>query len=216
MFHAVSSSRLSRAALIPFLSVGLFALAPIAAVATYYFAATGVDTNGSESDYSTKVSTVIPVKLTNQPPTLNPLSNLIINQGAGLQTVNLSGISSGAPNENQTLQVAASSSNTGLIPTPLVNYTSPNATGSITFTPVALAYGSATITVTVNDGGASNNVISRAFTVTVNPLNLPPTISSISNLVVAMDTPTAPIAFTISDPETPAVNLILSGTSDTL
>ena len=29
---------------------------------TYYFAATAVDTNGLESDYSTEVSTLIPVK----------------------------------------------------------------------------------------------------------------------------------------------------------
>ena len=127
---------------------------------TYYFAATAVDTYGLESDYSTEVSTVIPVKPTNQPPTLNALANVTINENAGLQTVSLSGISSGAANESQTLTVTASSSNTGLIPNPTVTYTSPNATGSISFTPVAYAYGSSTITVTVNDGGASNNVVS--------------------------------------------------------
>jgi len=55
----------------------------------------------------------------------------------------------------------------GLIPTPIVNYTSPSTSGSITFTPVALAFGSATITVTVNDGQARNNTVIRTFTVTV-------------------------------------------------
>ena len=149
---------------------------------TYYFAATAVDTNGLESDYSTEVSALIPVKLTNQPPTLNALANFTINEGAAQQTVNLSGITSGATNESQTLTVTASSSNTGLIPTPVVSYTSPNTTGSLTFTPVALANGSATITVTVNDGGASNNIISRSFAVTVNPVNQPPTLNSIANL----------------------------------
>src|ERR1019366_1674310 len=111
--------------------------------ATYYFAATAVDTNGLESDYSTEVSTLIPVKLTNQPPTLNMLANVTINEGAGLQTVNLSGITSGATNEIQTLTVTAASSNPALIPTPTASYISPSTTGSITFTPVALAYGSA-------------------------------------------------------------------------
>ena len=86
--------------------------------ATYYFAATAVDTSGLESDYSTEVSTLIPIKLTNQPPTLNALANVTINESAGLQTVNLSGITSGATNESQTLTVTASSSNTGLIPNP--------------------------------------------------------------------------------------------------
>ena len=152
--------------------------------ATYYFAATAVDTDGLESDYSTEVSALIPVKLTNQPPTLNTLVNLTISENASLQTVNLSGISPGATNESQTLTVTASSSNPGLIPTPAVAYTSPNATGSITFTPVAYAYGSATITVTVNDGGTSNNIISRTFTVAVNPVNQTPTLTALSNLTI--------------------------------
>jgi hypothetical protein len=152
--------------------------------ATYYFAATAVDSYGLESDYSTEVSTLIPVKLTNQPPTLNALANVTINEGAGLQTVNLSGITSGATNEVQTLTVTAASSNPALIPTPTANYTSPNATGSITFTPVAFAYGSATITVTVNDGGTSNNVVSQSFTVTVNPVNQPPTLNALANVSI--------------------------------
>ena len=152
--------------------------------ATYYFAATAVDTDGLESDYSTEVSTLIPVKLTNQPPTLNTLADLTINENASLQTVNLSGISSGATNESQTLTITASSGNTGLIPTPTVTYTSPDATGSITFAPVAYASGSATITVTVNDGGTSNNIISRTFAVTVNPVNQAPTLNPLANVTI--------------------------------
>lgn len=142
---------------------------------TYYCAATATDTYGLESDYSSEVTITIPVPLTNQPPTLNALANITIDEDASLQTVNLSGITSGATNESQTLTITASSNNTNLIPTPAVSYTSPNATGSITFTPVANANGWVTITVRVNDGGASDNVVSRTFTVTVNP-SLPPAI----------------------------------------
>ena len=149
---------------------------------TYYFAATAVDTSGLESDYSTEVSTVI--SSPNQPPTLNALANVTINESAGQQTVNLSGITDGSTNESQTLTVTASSSNTGLIPNPTVTYTSPNATGSIRFTPVASAFGSAVITVTVNDGGASNNVISRTFTVTVNSVNQAPTLNTLADLTI--------------------------------
>src|SRR5206468_2947047 len=105
----------------------------------------------------------VTVNAVNQAPTLNPLSNLTITENAGQQTVNLSGITSGATNENQTLTVTASSSNPGVVPNPAVNYTSPNTTGSLTFTPVANASGSATITVTVNDGQAQNNTITRTF-----------------------------------------------------
>jgi len=60
-----------------------------------------------------------------------------------------------------------------------VSYSSPSSTGSLTFTPAPNAYGSATITVTVNDGGASNNLVTRSFVVTVNPVNQPPTLNSL-------------------------------------
>jgi hypothetical protein len=149
---------------------------------TYYFAATAVDTSGLESDYSTEVSTAIATP--NQAPTLNALANVTINEGASQQTVNLSGITDGSTNESQTLTVTASSSNTGLIPNPTVTYTSPNTTGSIAFTPVAYAYGSAVITVTVNDGGASNNITSRTFTVTVNSVNQAPTLNTLANTTI--------------------------------
>ena len=154
---------------------------------TYYFAATATDTDGLESDYSSEVSTVVPIKLTNQPPTLNSLANRTINEGAAQQTVSLAGISSGATNESQTLTITAASSNTGLIPTPTVTYTSPNTTGSLTFTPVAYASGLATITVTINDGGASNNITTRTFTVTVNPINDAPTLGTLANLTLSED-----------------------------
>jgi hypothetical protein len=150
---------------------------------TYYFAATTVDTLGLESDFSNEATFSAPT--VNQPPTLAALGNVTIAENAGPQTVNLSGISTGATNEVQTLTVTASSSNPGLIPTPTVAYTSPNPTGSIAFTPVANGFGSATITVTVNDGGASNNIFSRTFTVTVNSVNQPPTLASLGNVTVA-------------------------------
>ncbi|MGA9450029.1 MAG: Ig-like domain-containing protein [Verrucomicrobiia bacterium] len=147
---------------------------------TYYFAATSYNSSGVESPFSSEVSYSVP----SQPPTLNPISNLTINENAGLQTVNLYGISSGAANQNQTLTVTAASSNTNLIPTPAVRYTSPNTNGSLTFTPVAKANGTATISVTVNNGGTSNNIVTQTFTVTVNPVNQSPTLNPINNLTI--------------------------------
>ncbi|OGG55213.1 MAG: hypothetical protein A3F84_08320 [Candidatus Handelsmanbacteria bacterium RIFCSPLOWO2_12_FULL_64_10] len=64
------------------------------------------------------------------------------------------------------------SSNAALIPHPTVTYTSPGATGSLSYTPVANASGTATITVTVSDGV---DTITRTFTVTVNAVNDAPT-----------------------------------------
>jgi hypothetical protein len=170
--------------------------------------------DGGLSNNIVSRSFTVTVNPVNDSPTLNTLANVAINENAGTQAVNLSGISSGANNEIQTLTVTATSSNPALIPNPTVTYTSPNTTGSLTFTPASSGSGSATITVTVNDGGASNNVVSRLFTVTVNQGNQAPSISAITNRVIAMDTVTAPIPFTIGDPETPASNLTLSVNSD--
>jgi len=153
---------------------------------TYYFAAASIDGNGFEGDLSNETSSTIPNQA-NQPPTLNALTSVTINEDAGAQTVSLAGISDGSTNESQTLTVTASSSNTGLIPNPTVTYTSPNTTGSIAFTPVANANGSATITVTVNDGASSDNIVTRTFTVTVNAVNDVPAIAAISTLNIAED-----------------------------
>ena len=154
--------------------------------ATYYFAATAYNILGLESDYSDETSYTVPLStVVNQPPTLDAVNNLTITEGAGMQTVNLAGISTGASNEVQTLAVTASSSNPALIPTPTITYTSPNATGTLRFTPVALASGVATITVTVNDGGASNNIVTRTFTVTVNAVNNAPTLNTLTNRTIA-------------------------------
>src|SRR5439155_12214106 len=78
------------------------------------------------------------------------------------------GITSGAANENDPLTVTASSSNTALVTNLSVSYVSPNTTGSLSFTLVTNAVGTARITVTVNDGQASNSIMSRSFSVIVN------------------------------------------------
>ena len=170
--------------------------------------------DGAASNNIISRSFTVTVNPVNDPPTLNTLANVTLSEDAGLQTVSLSGISSGASNEVQTLTIAATSSNPALIPTPSVAYTSPNVSGSLTFTPVASTSGSATVTVTVNDGAASNNIVSRSFNVTVNHVNVPPTITTITNRVIAVGTATGPIPFTIGDAETPASSLTLSASSD--
>ena len=169
---------------------------------TYYFAATTYNAANLESPFSSEVSYLVPQITggsTNHPPTLNLIGNLSINENAGLQQVNLTGITSGATNENQTLTVTATSGNTGLIPNPTVNYTSANTTGNLTFTPVTNAVGVATVTVTVNDGGTSNNIVTRNFTVTVNAVsstNASPTLDPIADVVVTTGGPVQQINLT--------------------
>jgi uncharacterized repeat protein (TIGR02543 family) len=156
---------------------------------------------------------VVTINPVNDTPTLGAVADLTLNEDASAQTVSLSGIGTGAANESQTLTVTATSSNPGLIPSPTVSYTSPSATGSLSFTPTANSNGTATVTVTVNDGQASNNIVSRTFTVTVNAVNDAPTISAIANQTVTSGSSSAPITFTVGDAETAAAALTLSASS---
>jgi len=150
---------------------------------TYYFAATTYSASGMESEFSSQLAFLVPT-IVNQAPTLNTITNLTIKENAGLQTVSFSDVTSGSLAENQTLVVTATSSNTGLIPNPTVNYTNGFTTGKLTFTPATNGNGTATITVAVNDGGTSNNIVTRTFTVTVNAVNQAPTLNAISNLAI--------------------------------
>jgi VCBS repeat-containing protein len=143
---------------------------------------------GNGDDATAQRQVTVTVNPGIDPPTLNLIGNPpAINEDAGTQTVSLSGIYP-PPFDPPLLAVYASSDNTALIPNPTVNYTSPNSTGSLTYTPVANQSGTATITVTARSGGA-NGVLGggddgwlyRTFTVTVNPVNDLPTMDAISS-----------------------------------
>ena len=122
----------------------------------------------------------------NRAPTLNALGDVKLLQNSASQTVNLTGIGSGSVDEVQTLTVTATSDNLVLIANPTVTYSSPNATGTLIYKPVAGATGKATITVTVkDDGGVLNggqDTFSRQFTVTVSPINRAPTLNALADV----------------------------------
>ena len=93
-----------------------------------------------------------------------------------------------------------------------INYSSPASIGTLSFSTPPNQFGTNTISVTVNDGGASNSFLTRTFTVRVVSVNDPPSIGSISPQTTEEDTPIT-INFTVGDVETPAANLTVSGTS---
>ena len=131
------------------------------------------------------------VDAVNDAPTLDVLSGVSANEDDGEQTVNLTGITAG-DGETQPLSITAVSDNTGLIPDPTVTYSSPGSTGTLAFTPIPNQNGTATITVTVVDGGFDNDLAtpddngttSRTVSVAVAPVNDTPTLDALSNVLL--------------------------------
>ena len=143
----------------------------------------GGTANGGQNTSATRQFTIT-VNPVNDPPTLADISDpAAINEDAGEQIVNLSGITAGSY-ETQTISITATSSNPSLIPNPSVNYTSPDNTGVLRYTPIGNANGTATINVKVDDGQPGSSSITKTFTVTVNPVNDPPTLDAVPDLVI--------------------------------
>jgi outer membrane protein assembly factor BamB len=136
---------------------------------------------------------VLPV---NDAPTLDLLADLVVDEDCGDLIVNLTGITAG-PLENQPLTITAMSDNGSVIPDPEVTYASPAAVGTLAFSPVANANGTAIITVMVDDGQLGGR-FSRSFRVTVNPVDDPPTITQGETVDVVMDEDSSPTAFSLA------------------
>jgi len=150
--------------------------------------------DGQAQFHLTARSFVVTVNPVNDPPTLAPIADVAMDEDSPTRHVNLSGIGMGAANENQTLTITAVSDAPGIVPNPIVTYASPAATGQLAITPAANAFGTATITVQVDDHGGLNNVATRTFVVTVNPVNDAPTLAPLAAMTLDEDAPQQHVA----------------------
>jgi hypothetical protein len=139
---------------------------------------------GDEQGLVTTVSFAVTVVPVNDPPTLDAIADLTLEQDSGEVSGTLTGISAGAANEaNQFLTVSAGSDNAVVIAEPMVEYASPAVQGTLRLRPVPGRNGRAVITVTVRDDGGVElgavDTITRQFSVTVNVVlpNLPPAVN---------------------------------------
>ncbi|TWU60075.1 Matrixin [Rubripirellula tenax] len=139
----------------------------------------------------------------NDAPSLDAINSVTLDEDADQQIVALTGITAG-PSETQTLRVRATSDNTSLVPNPSVDYQSPLSTGTLNFVLGPDQFGTATITVTVEDGGEDNDLVTLAdnltsfqtFVITVNPINDVPTITAVADVTVAEDAGPQSVALT--------------------
>lgn len=168
-------------------ATGTLVLNPVAdAIGETTITVTVTDSGSSDNGGVNTIEETFTVRLlANRIPAVNQVGDLALDINAPEQTINLNGISGGEDSEYQTLTITASSDNTSLIPDPTVTYTSPDAGGTLTFTPVTDAIGTAIITVTVmDDGGTAEggiNTTTMTFTVSVSG-NQPPTLDVIGNV----------------------------------
>ncbi|MBF0370733.1 MAG: tandem-95 repeat protein [Magnetococcales bacterium] len=109
------------------------------------------------------------------------------------------------------LVLSVSSSNTSLVQTDHIILAGSGSNRTVTINPVADQSGVATITITVSDG---EDMVSESFDLTVNPINDPPTISSIDDQIIDEDSATAPIAFSVNDVDATLSDLTVSASTD--
>jgi len=146
----------------------------------------------------------------NQPPTISGIGDqhIVVNTGTGPLAFTVGDNLVAAGN----LTLDKDSDNLTLVPLNNIIFGGAGANRTVTVTPANNQEGTATITVSVSDGG---NVTPTTFQVTV-VNDLPPTISGIANRQIPLNTGTGPIAFTVGDDLTDPGDLSLARGSDNL
>jgi autotransporter-associated beta strand protein len=144
-----------------------------------------------------------------EPPTLDPLSALQIDEDAGQQSINLTINDDVTP--LQDLVLTAQSSNQALVTNAGLTFGGSGTARTLLFSPVANAFGTSTITVRVTDGAAL--FAERTFLLTVNAVNDAPTITAIANQAIAEDGSLAPVAFIVDDVDDAIGDIQVTGLS---
>ena len=145
---------------------------------------------------------------TNTAPTISSIAAQVTNEDTPSSTIGFTVGDAETPAAN--LTVSGSSSVQTLVPNANIVFGGTDANRTVTLTPAANQFGTATITLTVSDGQLST---STGFQLTVNSVNDAPTITGIGNQTTTAGTAVGPINFTVGDVETPAGSLTVSGSS---
>ncbi|WP_254509225.1 Ig-like domain-containing protein [Anatilimnocola floriformis] len=168
---------------------------------------TATDAN-NVSTTSTFVLTVTPQ---NDLPTIGTIANQSTNEDTATSTisVNVNDVETAAGS----LTVAATSSNTTLIPNANIVVGGSGSNRTLIITPAANQSGTATITVTATD--ANSGTTTSTFVLTVNAQNDVPTIAAVADISTNEDTAATPFTITIGDIETPNGLTVTATSSNT-
>ncbi|HVY71721.1 MAG TPA: Ig-like domain-containing protein, partial [Verrucomicrobiae bacterium] len=152
----------------------------------------------------------VSVNFINHAPTIDPIASLTVNEDTSTPPLafKIGDIETAPAN----LTLTGTSSDQTVVANSGIVFSGTATNRTVVVTPVKDANGSAVITVAVSDGALTN---STSFTVTVTPVNDPPVLSTIADQTTLENTDTQLIHFTVTDAESPAGGIIVSGdTSD--
>ncbi|PAW65870.1 MAG: hypothetical protein B9S34_09555 [Opitutia bacterium Tous-C1TDCM] len=158
--------------------------------------------------HSVTSSFALTVNAVNDAPTISTIADLATNEDTA--TAALAFSVADIDTDLATVTSTGTSSNTTLVPNANIVISGTGANRTVTVTPAANQSGSATITLTANDGALT---ATSTFVLTVNAVNDAPTITSIANLSIAQSSATTALAFTVGDAETAAASLTVTATS---
>jgi len=168
--------------------------------------------DGEETTTESFVLTVNEVVAGNSVPTVTEVEDQAIDQDSA--TAPLAFTVGDAETAAEDLIVSVESDNPALVDAAGIIVAGDGAEKTLIVTPLAGATGSANITISVSDG---EETATESFLLTVNEIvgeNTAPTISAVEDQVIDQDSATAPLAFSVSDAESAAEDLIVSVESD--
>ncbi len=160
---------------------------------------------------STSASFVLTVSDTNGAPTVTDIDNITV--AAGQSSAPLAFTVGDSETPAGMLAVTISSSNPTLLPDAGIQLSGSGASRFVRVTPVPGLTGTATVTLTVSDGGATART---SFVVTVTASDEAPTISNVPNRTVIMGASTGAISFVVGDKVVSPAVLTVTATSSNL
>ena len=162
----------------------------------------------SDGVNSSRARFLVNIGAAGAPPTITLLSDQTVNQDTPIGP--LAFTIADPDTALASLTLAATSDNQALAPDTGLTVSGTGASRALSVALAQHASGTAHITVRVSDGTYS---ASSALTLTVNAVNLAPTISPLADQTIDQDNASGALVFTINDVETPAANLRLSAAS---
>ena len=146
----------------------------------------------------------VTVTAINDPPTITAIADLSTNEDTSTGPITFTVNDVDGPS----LTLSAVSGNSSVVSMGNISFGTSGPNRTVTVVPTANQSGIVPITVTVSDG---SNLARTTFTLTVNAVNDPPTISTINDKNTPEDTPLGPITFSVNDIDSPSLTVI--GTS---